>query len=171
MLRHFPSFRAAWLATGIQLDDEHWARWTTDDDRYLVTHLGVQPTAAIAATLRRGEAAVRTRARKLGLCVGLAHGWPMLRVARAAGLSEYVLHDYIDRGQLAVFRGAKHVYLDPGDLAGVEEINWQHVPGELESAVLQSLRWRLIQVLAGRDWRTVRPHRPTTVRTVARQPR
>ncbi len=160
VLRHFPSFRAAWVAAGIQLDDAHWAPWTAADDNYLVTHLGVQRTAGIAATLRRGEAAVRVRARKLGLCVGLAHGWPLLRVARTAGVSEYVVRGYVDRGELAVFKGAKHVYLDPGDLAEMEEIDWQHVPAELESAVLQSLRWRLVQVLAGQDWRTVRPHRP-----------
>jgi hypothetical protein len=59
-----------------------------------------------------------------------------------------------------VFKGAKHVYLDPGNLAEMEEIDWQHVPAELVSAVLQSLRWRLVQVLVGQDWRTVRPHRP-----------
>ena len=29
---------------GVQLDDAHWAPWTADDDRYLVTHLGAQPT-------------------------------------------------------------------------------------------------------------------------------
>jgi HNH endonuclease len=81
VLRHFPSFRAAWSAAGIQLDDAHWAPWTADDDNYLVAQLGVAPTASIAVTLRRGEAAIRTRARKLGLCVGLAHGWPLLRVA------------------------------------------------------------------------------------------
>jgi len=55
--------------------------------------------------------------------------------------------------------GAKHVYLDPGDLPTVKEIDWQHLPEELEAAVLQSLRWRLVQVLAGHDWRTMRPHR------------
>src|SRR6266545_8054305 len=165
VVRHFPSFRAAWLATGIRLDDEHWAPWTTDDDRYIVTHLGVQPTASIAVTLRRGEPAVRVRARKLGLCVGLAHGWPLLRVAHTAGVSEYVVRGYVDRGELPVFKGAKHVYLDPGDLAEMEEIDWQHVPAQLESAVLQSLRWRLVQILAGQDWQTVRPHRVHQLKT------
>jgi len=101
VLRHFPSFRAAWEAVGVQLDDAHWAPWTASDDSYLVTHLGVEPTASIAVTLRRGEAAVRTRARKLGLCVGLAHGWPLLRVARTAHIAEYVLRGYIGRGELA----------------------------------------------------------------------
>jgi hypothetical protein len=72
--RHFPSFRAAWNAAGVRLPDERWAPWTADDDRYLVTHLGVRPTAEIAATLGRGEAAVRTRARRLGLRVGDAWG-------------------------------------------------------------------------------------------------
>ncbi|MDQ6673464.1 MAG: hypothetical protein M3069_22425 [Chloroflexota bacterium] len=159
VLRHFPSFRAAWSAAGIQLDDAHWAPWTASDDSYLVTHLGVQPTTSIAVTLCRGEAAIRTRARKLGLCVGQAHGWPLLRVARTAGISEYVLRGYVDRGELAVFKGAKHVYLDPGDLPAVKEIDCQHLPAELEAAVLQSLRLRLVQILAGQDWRTIRPHR------------
>jgi hypothetical protein len=159
VLRHFPSFRAAWEAVGVQLDDAHWAPWTASDDSYLVAHLGVAPTASIAVTLRRGEAAVRTRARKLGLCVGLAHGWPLLRVASSAAISEYLLRGCVDRGELAVFKGAKHVYLDPGDLPAVREIDWQHVPAQLESAVLQSLRWRLVQILAGQDWRAIRPHR------------
>jgi hypothetical protein len=29
----------------------------------------------------------------------------------------------------------------------------------LESAVLLSLRWRLVRILAGQDWRAMRPHR------------
>jgi len=161
VLRHFPSFRAAWCAAGIQLDDAHWAPWTADDDHYLVTHLGVQPTAAVATTLRRGEAAIRTRARKLGLRVGDAWGWPLHRVAQRAGISELVLRGYVERGALPVFKGAKMVYVDPGDLVDVEQIDWQHAPAQLESAVLHSLRWRLVQVLAGHDWRTSRPHRPT----------
>ena len=155
MLRHFPSFRAAWEAVGIQLDDAHWAPWTADDNRYLVAHLGVEPTTSIAVTLRRGEAAVRTRARKLGLRVGLAHGWPLLSRRRARPASpSTVLRGYVDRGELPVFKGAKHVYLDPGDLPAVNEIDWQQLPADLETAVLQSLRWRLVQILAGQDWRT-----------------
>ena len=159
MLRHFPSFRVAWSAAGIQLDDEHWAPWTTDDDWYLATHLGVQPTAGIAATLRRGEAAVRTRARKLGLRVGDAWGWPLHRVAQIAGISESVLRGYVDRGAVPVFKGAKMAYVDPGDLVVVDQIDWQHPPAQLEAAVLHSLRWRLVQVLAGHDWRSLRPQR------------
>jgi len=159
VLRHFPSFRAAWEAAGIQLDDAQWAPWTAADDNYLVTHLGVQPTAGIATTLRRGESAIRSRVRKLGLRVGLAHGWPLLRVASSAAITEYLLRGCVDRGELPVFKGAKHVYLDPGDLPAVRELDWQHVPAQLESAVLQSLRWRLVQILAGQDWRAIRPHR------------
>jgi hypothetical protein len=170
VLRHFPSFRAAWEAVGVQLDDAHWAPWTASDDSYLLAHLGVEPTASIAVTLRRGEAAVRTRARKLGLCVGLAHGWPLLRVARTAHIAECVLRGYIGRGELAVFKGAKHVYLDPGDLPAVEEIDWPHLPAELESAVRHSLRRRLVQVLAGQDWRSTRPHRLHRVKTDAPRP-
>jgi len=151
VLRHFPNFRAAWNAAGIQLPDAHWAPWTAEHDRYIVTHLGVQPTIAIAAALGRGEPAVRSRARKLGLRVGNARGWPILRVARTAGISEYILRAYIRRGELPAFKGAKHVYLDPADLVVVAEIDWQHPPAELETAALHSLRRRLVMLLASRS--------------------
>jgi hypothetical protein len=113
VLRHFPNFRAAWTAAGIQLADARWAPWTDDHDRYLLTRLGVDPTVAIANTLGRGEAAVRARARKLGVHVGTAKGWPLQRAARTVGVSEYVLRAYIKRGDLPAFKGAKHVYVDP----------------------------------------------------------
>jgi hypothetical protein len=50
-------------------------------------------------------------------------------------VSEYVLRTYIKRGELPSFKGAKHVYVDPADLHVVREIDWQHPPGGLESAV------------------------------------
>ena len=151
VLRHFPNFRAAWSAAGVQLADAHWAPWTAEHDRYVLTQLGVQPTAAIAAALGRGEDAIRTHARKLGLRVGNARGWPIQRVARMAGVSEYVLRAYIRRGELLAFKGAKHIYLDPADLVVVAEIDWQHPPAELEEAVLHSLRQRLVILLTGRS--------------------
>ena len=89
---------------------------------------GQAPTAAVATTLRRGEAAIRTRARKLGLRVGDAWGWPLHRVAQRAGISELVLRGYVERGALPVFKGAKMVYVDPGDLVVVDQIDWQHPP-------------------------------------------
>jgi len=158
VLRHFPNFRAAWNAAGVELPDAHWAPWTAEHDRYGVIQLGVQPTIAIAAALGRGEAAVRSRARKLGLRVGNARGWPIQRVARTVGISEYILRAYIRRGELPAFKGAKLVYLDAADLVVVTEIDWQHPPIELEAAALQSLRQRLVIVLADRSGRQ---HRPT----------
>jgi hypothetical protein len=142
VLRHYPNFRAGWTAAGIELADASWAPWTAEHDQYVLTHLGVQPTIAIAATLGRGEPAVRSRARKLGTRVGTVRGLPILRVARMAGISEYLLRAYIRRGELPVFKGAKHVYIDPADLLAVNEIDWQHAPAELESAVLHALRQR-----------------------------
>lgn len=151
VLRHFPNFRAAWNAARIHLPDARWAPWTAEHDRYLVMHLGVQPTVAIAAALGRGEPAVRSRARKLGLRVGTARGWPIQRVARTAGVSEYLLRAYVRRGEFPSFKGAKHLYLDPGDLLVVSEIDWHHPPAALEVAALQSLRSRLVTLLAHRS--------------------
>ena len=122
VLRHFANFRAAWTAAGIQLADARWAPWTAEQDRYILTQLGVHPTIAIAEALGRGEAAVRARARKLGLRVGTARGWPLQRAARAARVSEYILRAYIKRGELQALKGAKHVYVDPADLRVVREI-------------------------------------------------
>ena len=153
--------RAAWTAAGIQLADARWATWTAEHDRFLVSQLGVLPTPELAAVLGRGEGAVRSRARKLGRRVGNAQGWPILRVARTAGISEYVLRGYLRRGELPAFKGAKCVYLDPADLVVVAEIDWQHPPAELEAAVLHALRQRLVVVLAGHEWRGLRQHAPT----------
>jgi len=147
VLRHFPNFRAAWTAAGIQLADARWAPWTAEQDRYVLTQLGVQPTTAIAEALGRCEAAVRARARKLGLRVGTARGWRPQRAATTDGVSEYVLRTYIRRGGLLAFGGAKHVYLDPADVVVVSEIDWQHPPAELEAAALRSPRRRLIVLL------------------------
>jgi hypothetical protein len=151
VLRHFPTVRAAWNAAGIRLAHARWAPWTAEHDRYVRTRLGIQPTVAIAAALGRGEYAVRVRARKLGLRVGDARGWPLLRMARMAGVSEYLLRAYIRRGQLPVFKGAKHLYVEAADLVVVEEIDWQHPPAELETAALRSLRQRLVTLLANRS--------------------
>jgi hypothetical protein len=150
VLRDFPNFRAAWTAAGISLGDSRWAPWTLAEERYLVSNLGVEPTAAIASSLGRGEPAVRARARKLGLRVGTARGLPILRVARAAGLSEYVLRAYIRRGELPAFKGAKHLYVEPQNLLVVAEIDWQHPPAELEQAALPALRQRLLTLLISR---------------------
>jgi hypothetical protein len=101
--------------------------------------------------LGRGEAAVRARARKLGLRVGNARGWPLLRVARTAGVSEYLLRAYIRRGELPAGKGAKHIHVDLADVLVVKEMDWQHPPAELEAAALQSLRQRLVLLLANRS--------------------
>jgi hypothetical protein len=168
VLAHFPSFRAAWAAAGIPLAHARWAPWTADEERVLVAMLGVRPTAEIAATLGRGEAAIYSRARRLGLHVGDVHGWPIHRVAQVAGVSEWLLRGYVDRGELPVFKGAKHVYVDMADLLVVQEIDWQHPPAALEAAALRAWRWRLVQLLAGQDWRRARPHRPRPSPATAR---
>jgi hypothetical protein len=151
VLRHFPNFRAAWTAAGVELADASWAPWTSEHDHYLLTHLGLDPTIAIAAALGRGEPAVRSRARKLGVRVGTVRGLPILRVARMAGISEYLLRAYVRRGELRAFKGAKHVYIDLADLPAVKEIDWQHAPAELESAMLHALRRRLIGLFVHRS--------------------
>jgi hypothetical protein len=159
VLRHFDSFRAAWSAAGVQLADERWAPWTAEHDRFLLTQLGVLPTVTIAVMLGRGEPAVRSRARKLGVRVGTARGWPLLRAARTAGLSESILRASVARGELRAFKGAKHVYVDPADLVDVPAIDWPHPPRELEAAVRFALRVRLVRLLTDRSCVAAKPFR------------
>jgi hypothetical protein len=75
----------------------------------------------------------------------------------------------MDRGELPYLRGSKVIFVDPGDLLVVDEIDWQHAPPELEEAALQSWRERLLKVLAGQDWRLGRPYRPHPVRRTDRR--
>jgi HNH endonuclease len=155
ILRHFPTLRAAWEVAGVQLGHRRYAPWTATDEWYVREALGLLPTATIAADLGRGEAAVRSRARKLGRRVTDAWGWPLLRVVRATGLTEHVLRAYVARGELPVLKGAKQVYIDPADLVVVTEIDWARPPAVLEAAVLGALRGRLLRLLAGRRAPTV----------------
>jgi hypothetical protein len=165
VLRYFPSFRAAWDATAVQLPDRRQASWTSTEDWYVSEAMGVLPTVAIAADLARSKTAVYARIRHLKRRITDAWGWPLQRVVQVTGLSEHSLRAYIRRGELPVFKGAKCVYIDPADLLVVDEINWAQPHPHLEVAVMRSLRGRLVQILAGRDWRQLRPHRLCPART------
>jgi hypothetical protein len=165
VLRYFPSFRAAWEATGIQLADRRQAPWTSTEDWYVSEAMGVLPTVAIAADLARSETAVYARIRHLKRRITDAWGWPLQRVVQVTGLSEHSLRAYIRRGELPIFKGAKCVYIDPADLLVVDEIDWARPHPDLGAAALRSLRGRLVQILAGRDWRGLRPHRTCPART------
>jgi hypothetical protein len=159
VLRYFPSFRAAWEAAGVQLTNRRQAPWTSTEDWYVIEAIGVLPTATIALDLGRSESAIYRRIHHLHRRITDAKGWPLQRVVRVTGVSEHSLRGYIRRGELAVFKGAKCVYIDPGDLPVVDEIDWTQPRPDLESAVLSSLRGRLVQVLAARDSRRTRADR------------
>jgi len=161
VLRYFGSFRAAWASLGLALDPAG-APWTDAEDRYLREHAGRLPTATIARALDRSVNGVKLRLRRLDLRIREAHGWPLERVQRASGVPVHVLRRYIGRGELPVLIGAVCTYVDPADLVMVTELDWAHVSSALQAAALGSLRWRLVQVLAGHNWRAMRPHRPVT---------
>jgi hypothetical protein len=86
-------------------------------------------------------------------------GWTLQRVERVAQVPRHVLQTYLDRGDLPYLRGCKVLFVDPGDLVVVREIDWQNPPPELEEAARQSWRKRLVKVLAGQDWRRGRVYR------------
>jgi len=165
VLRHFPTFRVAWETAGVQLANRRQAPWTPAEDWYVGEAIGVLATATIAADLGRSQSAIYTRIRHLERRITEAWGWPIQRVSRTTRIAEHTLRGYIERGELPVFKGAKCVYVDPADLLAVDEVDWTHPPADLELAALDSLRLRLTQILAGRDWRQLRPHRPCPLKT------
>jgi hypothetical protein len=148
VLRYFPSFRAAWEAAGVHLTNRRQAPWTSTEDWYVAEAIGVLRTASIALDLGRSEGAIYRRIRHLHRHITDARGWPLQRVVRITGVSEHSLRGYIRRGELPAFKGAKCVHVDPGDLHVVDDIDWTQPHPDLESAVLSSLRGRLVAILA-----------------------
>ena len=172
VLRHFGSFRRAWAAAGV--DAGRGAEpWSADEDWYLAEAAGLYTRKEIAAHLGRTPAAVKRRLYDLGLHTWRRWGWALHRVERVARVPSHVLRTYLDRGEVAYFRGTRCLYLDPADLPAVGEVDWGAPPPELGEAVLRALRERLVRQLAARaagaDWRAGRPHRARPVRRTDRR--
>jgi hypothetical protein len=157
VLRHFDTFRQAWAAAGIEVG-RVLESWSETEDWYLREGVGLISRAELARDLRRTPDAVHRRLYDLGLHSYQRWGWTLHHVERVAQVPRHRLQTYLDRGDLPYLRGSKCVYVDPGDLVVVQEIDWQHPPAELEEAARHALRTRLVKVLAGRDWRAGRPY-------------
>lgn len=169
VLRWFPSFREAWEAAGLQ-QDRGWESWSDLEDWYLREGAGILTRKELAADLRRSPDAVHRRLYDLGIHTWQRWGWSAHRVERAAGLPATSLRPYLDRGELPYFRGSRVIYLDPGDLPVVREIDWSDPPANLERAVRRALVLRIARTLGGQDWRVGRPYRaqPLWRRSVGR---
>jgi len=162
VLRHFETFRQAWAAAGIGVGRRQES-WSELEDWYLREGVGLIPRTELARDLNRTPDAVHRRLYDLGLHSYQRWGWTLHRVERVAQVPRHRLQTYLERGDLPYLRGSKCVYVDPGDLLVVSEINWQNPPPELEEAALQAWRERLVKVLSGRDWRVGRPFRAQAV--------
>lgn len=158
VLRHFPSFRAAWSSAGI-LVDRSSEPWTELEEWYLSEGAGILSRKELASDLRRTEGAVNRRLRDLGINSYRNHGWTLHRVERAAQVPRHLLEKYLFQGLLPYFRGSKTIFVDPADLLCVEEIDWRNPPAELEADARRSLARRMIAILSGRDWREGRLYR------------
>jgi hypothetical protein len=158
VLRHFETFRQAWAAAGINVGRRQES-WSELEDWYLREAIGLLSRSEIARDLNRTPEAIHRRLYDLGLHSYQRWGWTLHRVERIAQVPRHRLQTYLERGDLPYLRGSKCVYVDPADLLVITEIDWQNPPPELEEAVLQAWRGRLVKVLAGRDWRAERPFR------------
>lgn len=168
VLRHFATFRQAWAAAGIDVGRRQES-WSELEDWYVREGAGIISRSELARDLHRTPEAVHRRLYDLGLHSYQRWGWTLHRVERAAQVPRHRLQTYLDRGDLPYLRGSKCVYVDPGDLIVVREIDWRHPPVALERAALQSWRERLLQLLAGRDWRAASPYRARPLRRTDRR--
>jgi hypothetical protein len=162
VLRHFDTFRQAWAAAGIDVGRRQES-WSELEDWYLREGVGLISRSELARDLNRTPDAVHRRLYDLGLHSYQRWGWMLHHVERVAQVPRHRLHTYLERGDLPYLRGTKCVYVDPGDLIVVDEIDWQDPPPELEEAARQAWRERLVKVLAGQDWRLGRPFRAQPV--------
>lgn len=158
VLRHFETFRQAWAAAGVEVGRRQES-WSELEDWYLREGVGLIPRAELARDLNRTSDAIHRRLYDLGLHSYQRWGWTLHHVERVAQVPRHRLQTYLERGDLPFLRGSKCVYVDPGDLLVVNEIDWQNPPAELEEAALRAWRERLVKVLAGQDWRVGRPFR------------
>lgn len=157
VLRVFPSFRVAWTAAGVDVD-RGWEPWTPDEEAYIVASAGILPRSVVAADTGRSAPAIKRRLYDLGINTYSAQGWTLHHVERVAQIPRHVLDKYLDRGELPYLRGNKCLFVDPGDLLVIAEIDWEDPPEELELAVRRSLAQRMVKILDGQDWRAGRPY-------------
>ena len=162
VLRHFETFRQAWAAAGIEVGRRQES-WSELEDWYLREAIGLFSRAEIARDLHRTPDAIHRRLYDLGLHTYQRWGWTLHRVERIAQVPRHRLQTYVERGDLPCVRGSKCVYVDPADLLVITEIDWSNPPAELKEAALRAWRERLVNVLAGNDWRAGRPFRPHPV--------
>lgn len=160
----FPSFREAWAELGVDVGRYEMA-WSEAEDWYLREGAGIISRIELAADLQRTADAVHRRMYDLGLHSYRQWGWTLNRLERVSQFHRHVFERYMDWGDLPYFRGSKCLYVDPADLVVVAELDLEHLPQELEEAMRYSLRRRLVQVLAGQDWRRTSIYQPH--RTVA----
>lgn len=166
VLKFWPTFREAWEAAGIQ-QNRWWEEWSELEDWFIREAAGILTREQIAVELRRSPDAVHRRLYDLGIHTYQHHGWSPNRIERATGIPQGVVTGYLLRGELAYFRGSKVIYIDPADLVVVDELDWEHLPAELEHDIRQALTQRLASILNGGDWRANRlyqTHRETSGR-------
>jgi hypothetical protein len=144
VLRYFATFRQAWTAAGIDTG-RAMESWSELEDWYLREGAGLIPRAELARDLQRTPDAVHRRLYDLGIHAYQRWGWTLHRVERVAQVPRHVLQTYLDRGDLPYLRGCKVVFVDPGDLVVVREIDWDNPPAELEEAArLEAPPWRAL---------------------------
>jgi hypothetical protein len=149
VLSHFATFRDAWEAAGVPVDNDH-RPWSALDDWYLREGAGRVPRLEIARDLGRTPMAVKSRLIELGWHSYRLHGWSLHRIRLATGIPYTLLRDgYVGKGRIPFERGSKSFFVDPADLVELPEIDWSRASDELVRAVRRALIGRLVAQLEG----------------------
>ncbi len=130
VLRHFATFRQAWKAAGVPVNNAE-EEYTALEDWYIREAIGIIPRAEIARDLDRSEGGVKRYMYQNGLNIRRAIGWTIHRTEAVTQVPARVIIRYMDRGDLPYYRGTQCVYIDPADLLVVEEIDWTNPPADV----------------------------------------
>lgn len=166
--KYFKTMREAWIAAGV-LVDRSWEPWDEIEDWYLYEATGIIPRAEIAYDLRRTDGSVKRRLYDLGLDARTRWGWTIHRVSEHTQIPAHRFSGYLERGELAYFRGNQFIYVDPADLLEIPIIDWNRVTAELTAEIRKSLMDRAVKTISGIDWRAMRPQQSHQSRKTCRR--
>jgi hypothetical protein len=164
VFKHFATMRQAWKAAGVPVNNSE-EEYSDLETWYIREAIGIIPRAEIARDLGRTEGGIKRWMYDHGLMCRRSLGWTAHRVGQVAQIPAHVLRKYMDRGELAYYRGNKCLFFDPADLLVVSEIDWENAPAELERDVRRSLVGRMVRILRGEDWAQGRIYQAHSIRT------
>lgn len=154
VLKHFSTFREAWRECGFKVD-RGFEEWTRTEDWFVVESCGILSRQEVAEYIGRSYGAVKRRLYDLGgITANSRWGMSVSKASKLMNIQDFKLYNYVEHGDMPIFRGYKVNYLNPADLLMVREYDWSNPNPELEKEVRKALVHRACKIITyGSHWR------------------